>query len=1710
MAGGLQNTSSTGSHSFDKDLVKDVNDFHLSPASWGHARNAINNSKTGDLGKIGNEPANNLCAEAPYTIIGAIHLESNKWAIFSTNGTSSEIGLFIEETCQYFTAVNAPCLNFKLENLIKGASRATSDCFYEVYWDDGLNPSRYITLDVDDPTNNPFTSANSPIPWIQSCTIVAGCNICTNTPNLDCNKIRVARLIDTPCIEVKKGTGGGTLLNGSYFVSIAYAIRGQKISDYYSSNIQALFEHDNSSCSLDVEILSMDTRYDEILVVITSIVNQQTVARLAGTYSTHQTRLSFDVIMNEWPSVPIEQIPLMTPVDDKSDAMYNVGAYLIRVGPTAKFDFNYQPRANQIVTKWVAVEYPSDYYRKGGNNTNYLRDEVYPFFVRWIYDTGDKSASYHIPGRPASSVMGDLNPPGVDGLPGDTFFWQSTNTAVQVGPITSIPLPDGGVQIAEGFMGYWESTEIYPDNLPTVWNSGIAVSPYNGGVLGPILGNLHDLCGKKIRHHKFPEERISSACQLFNSGSGDRIRIMAVKFENVLPPVDNAGNPIPGIVGYEILRGTRNGNKTIIAKGLINNMAQYTIEGGSPKMGLYPNYPYNDLRPDPFLSTNPTTWNNPTVLSGSGFESGYSPQSSFRQDYFTFHSPDTNFSNPFLSPRELKVYGEVNGAVTGKFEISEKHPKEKLITNFAFLIGAMVGVGLSGLAVNGQRRINRKAPISPGYSMDWYFPTTENTAWSAPYGNGSSTTTFMPPNVGINKSKVQPSFLDDTGLMSAASGIASGGYSAYKAAVENGAVLGINILGQPAGGGSDPSYITLNTVYNNVLSTTKSFTTTLEDIEQDDGQYQRIPLALRTIAALPMFLHYFTEGTDNAMRLIRAVVRFRDHALRYHSHGLYNNYVNSLAGNRRREINNLQYVGPQLTDFNVGARINNIYRSRTVATSLTAPLGNPTVADRTRYRVSDVTTPGFLQDPTKHEITGSNVAGGGQIASSHYVALKQRIDNQYDQLINIVQVPVSTCKTSIINPATGLPLTTPTQTDVLFGGDTYLGRYTEKNSFFYFYEWLYNQPDGAQLDYKAHRMLPHPRYWANFNEFETSDFTTSALSAITTFSFSGLEVPSSFYNLDGLPAQNFTWSNFVSSLSAVKLSVKDSWFYLFNSGVRDFFVESEINIDLRDWGNIETEQHYDPYRYTDTKSLFDTAIIKAGNYYKYDQSLSVARLFINYVSWAATQNRDYNPFLAETCYVYRPRRAIYSLPAQFEGRKDNWLIFLPNNYYDFLSRVTCIKPINKNGAIIFFESDSPVEFQGTDQLQTSLGTKLTIGDGGLFSQPLQSLTNADRPYEYGSCQDRLSVINTPAGVFWMSQNQGKVFNLAGGMKEISNQDLKWWFTNYLPYKLTALFPTFQLTDNPVIGIGCQAVYDNENGLAYFCKKDYILRTGFTPSQFQYNGSNNFTYLPTGLAIKLGDPAYFEDASWTISFDPKTQAWLGWHDWHPELLMPGKNTFMSIVTNKLTGKGGIWIHNERCDLYCNYYGVDYPFEIEYTVNTPQQITTLRSIEYYLEVYKYDGNCYDRFHVLDYNFDEAVIYNTEQCSGMLRMNNSPRNNPSLLLQYPIINPTFIDILYSKEENKYRFNQFWDITDDRGEFPVYPAPPVAQRMIWNTGANGYVKSLNPANLNYNKAELQRKKFRHYTNSVFLRKRVIAGQQITYKMLVMITNNKQLNSPR
>jgi hypothetical protein len=578
---GQQQTGGAQVVMFNKQMVKDMDSTMVSGAFWTHAVNAVNHSHLGEMGVLGNEPANKLVTKVPFDLIGAIPLTGDKWVLFSTDDLRCEIGVFDDSDGLYKPVVNANSLGFKRTNLITGAAKKNYDCTYSVYWADGLNPDRMLNLD-----KVPFKVKSSK----SKVKAKGGCVMPEYTNELDVEALRLARLVKSPVLALNKATAGGNLLNGSYQAVIAYTVNGVRVSDYFPpSNIQSLFSHQNLSGALELVIVECDEQFDEFELVIISFVNQQTAARRLGLYSTRQRTILIDQIKESLPAVPLDIIPQQTPAYDRSDAVYQVNDYLLRTGVYTKPDFNWQPLVNKIVTKWVAVEVPATYYAKGGNMVGYMRDEVYSFFIRAVYNTGERSACFQIPGREGK---GDE----LSVATGQDVFemqqeqkpdvplkrWQVENTAKATGKEQSEKEKESeGKVVGEGIMGYWESTERYPGDKPEVWGA---------------------LCGQPIRHHKMPDNDLVP----IHSQEGRMIVLLGVRFDNIQHPLDADGLPIASVVGYEILRASREGNRSIIAKGLLNNVGEYSLPSElSDKPGLYPNFPYNDVRPNPFLSTDP-------------------------------------------------------------------------------------------------------------------------------------------------------------------------------------------------------------------------------------------------------------------------------------------------------------------------------------------------------------------------------------------------------------------------------------------------------------------------------------------------------------------------------------------------------------------------------------------------------------------------------------------------------------------------------------------------------------------------------------------------------------------------------------------------------------------------------------------------------------------------------------------------------------------------------------------------------------------------------------------------------------------------------------------------------------------------------------------------------------------------------------------------
>ena len=1568
-----QNTTNIDTDIFVKGMTKDPNASLVGKDQWTHARNAINNSKDGDIGTLGNEPGNKLCTSAPFTIIGTTHLYGDKWILFSTNNQQSEIGTWDDSECKYETIVNdfscyicsdqntnsgvgtpspttntesKPCLNFSTQYLITGAAKENFDCSWQVYWDDGLNPSRTLNLDN--------------IPWHRRVISAQGadCVVYEDIEPLclDCEKIRLAPLVNIPCIDISKSKDGGQLRNGSYQVFIAYAVNDQIVGDYYGiSNIQPLFDHEDLLSGLEINITNLDKRFDFFQLVICSFNQGEQQAKELGFYTTEQSVINIDYINQKLKAVPLSMLPITTPAYEKSDDMYVVNDYLVRSSPTEQFDFNYQPLANNIHAHWTVTQFPSDYYKKGGNKATFMRDEVYSFFIRFVYNTGEKSSSYHIPGRAPYNWNGitdssGTNPNVLDPWPGNndlgTASWVANgsvgtqtadrlfevhNTADDgwwVNPVQQTN--DGGTVIREGHCGYWESTERYPQD--------------------PVrYGNL---CGSPIRHHKMPDETTAWTELVSTPGSSispnnyldrssndnENINILGVRFQNIAWPRFNGstgdpctpsngapeGDLIPNIVGYEILVGSREGNKSIIAKGISRNMRQYVIppsaqghevETGS-LTGYIPNYPFNDCQADPYLSNDSGFSYTRSGWGGSDQTNDTaSPPEMTSTNLYTFHSPETSFNKPFLSPYELKSYGICSGTALGRFKPSEKHPQHKLLRNISMWIGIIVGVGYAISEMRGKRMKTQELPkaLSVGLSQN---PRSGGAVGTEDYAIVNSLTTGFglithtndgglraaaPANSVMPNPMLQTSGM--TNMMASYNlsnapipipGI-SGAMSLAQTGLTTATVLGAPKIGMNI---YEPATRTAMGQWGN----NRGFIGAGESISYEGSRFESLPAVTQLLFGVYNFMAFTATGGQEIIDLIYNLVSYQDYAWKYGSQGLYFSTNQIQSGDVFRQIiDKGRYIGSSMQNLNANIRINNLQRPKTVVISTVTngadfPIATGPIEDNSKLIIGSFD--GWFK-PSEYRDT--NIA-------AHYTALKVAFKNQYGQLDQIKQIPAG-CITyfkdqqKTNNQGDPVPATVDDlyTTSTVYGGDCYLNRYSEKVIMPFFWDFMKEQPDGFPYDYKLRSNVPRPIYWMDTKKYELSEMVRQ----IVTFSFlvggntQGLTsaMPSGLYFLDrpnadfvdddgGDSSPNPQGSSGPDNTTAPQqvapqednqgrslFHIKNGYMYTHCNGINEFFVESTINTALRDWEDVDDKRHYDQLEYTDVEALFDADIIRKDNFYKYDSSLSKGRFTTQLISYGFMQPRDYDPIVAEKCYVYYPKRLIYSLQAQKEAKKDFWKVFLPLNYKDFKNKVNVIKPASKSGAIILFPNLSPTMWQGVDQLQTELGTKLTIGDGGLFSQPQQNIVNADLPFEYGSCESARSIVNTPSGLFYISQAQGKIFHYTGqGLVNIANKGMKQWFNKYLPSFLLKQYPEMEdcsnWVDNPVAGIGCQSVYDPNYDLIYFCKKDYKCTMpeyiDYVPCEgFVYNNttSNNvppvpccpdgYSYIPSSTTCPAG-------------------------------------------------------------------------------------------------------------------------------------------------------------------------------------------------------------------------------------------------------------------
>lgn len=781
------------------------------------------------------------------------------------------------------------------------------------------------------------------------------------------------------------------------------------------------------------------------------------------------------------------------------------------------------------------------------------------------------------------------------------------------------------------------------------------------------------------------------------------------------------------------------------------------------------------------------------------------------------------------------------------------------------------------------------------------------------------------------------------------------------------------------------------------------------------------------------------------------------YALAFKAIGDYNNYVSIPNSDRRRKILDSMYL--VANNFSklatVDSRINNRFRESSSAFRLNCDIQEPSIIDKSRYTLSSSgkcscrsTVDDRALDNKSSFDVNTQCAEDYKKISSYYGSLKAIIPNQYGQ-INTVKY-LLTGKYNKVN-----------EKNLIFGGDTFITRFSlkRKNSFFNV-NFIGQIPPGVDYSEPKYANLLNAKWFLSNESGKgskgeyTVDYRSSKLDCTMTNA--------------GLPNQKN----------------KNGFFYLFSTGIVDFFVESEINTELRFSGANIQDTWYpklkglnNPWDWMEEEKV--SINLDNTYFYNFDYSKS------NSEESLFPQAVDFKP--NTKCKNTHPNRVIYSKQSNSEASSDDWVIFPANNYYDAdsnLGSIIDVEAIDTFRVLIRYENGTQI-FNAYDTLQLEQ-TSVTLGTGGMFQQRPQTFAETDTGY--AGSQSKFAINTSQFGTFFPDGKRGKVFQYSSGLEEISNNGMFDWFAENMSFKILKDIPMAN-TDNPFNGIGYTSIFDNRFNLWFLTKKDFRLKNKKEIGNITLDSQNNILY--KGIPANYQDSKVWKDVSWTISYSPTYKTWQSFHSFLPNYYLTGIFDFFSGLQD-----GKIFKHWDKFT-FQNYFGKVFPFEVLITTANEKQTAILQSIEYDLKVQKYlNSNYQDLYENHGVNFNKLVISTDNQSSGLLNLIKKDASNPFQTLQYPKINLDSLDVLVSRVEgHKFRVNQFADLVKDKNN----------SEAIFLHSENGVDREIN--NVDYNKiASFNNQKFRNE----FFDVEFINDEESNYKFIVKLLLNKTLNSIR
>lgn len=1156
----------------------------------------------------------------------------------------------------------------------------------------------------------------------------------------------------------------------------------------------------------------------------------------------------------------------------------------------------------------------------------------------------------------------------------DVIFNKVTKYEVACNVTIPTPSPCTVIPFEYGKFGYVESTEKYPCNQELYDSSGLVINPtqvsgfsdefetyFKDGLDGDgnyILKNAK-LDNTPIRHYKMPSNATSPFMTPVNVRFNESIIFpLGIYIDN---SIINAFLDIAvtnslitqelrdKITRYEIVRGDRTLNKSIVAKGLLYDVYHNVEENGSEDVSVYhSNYPYNSLGLDQFNFTNSnrnTYINHPFNTNNEGGD---------KNNRWTFHSPDTHFRTPTL-PSEITFEGYQFGKSRGTFREVGDHPKYVILGTDAFHLATILGVAEAAL---------ESALIIGQAFLD--------------YVNVFYTQVGVDNGANLQGILIGGAFVAS---ISIAQAIAAGAYKAGKYRYE-----WLTIFRQNGDKSNNFAYYYTSTGWYNYF--------TAQSIE---GNY------LRGISAS----RYLKQGRYNVVEPDATQIR----------------------------INNVDRESSVFLSIANDTLLNDPFTSQLVKDSLTL-----TYSDDYRYYDNVTTNRDNASRRTAYEadVCDSKKEIDSNIASQ-YVSIGNYSPAQYGDIDDIKWLPTSYCGDLTVDNSA-------CDSTIIFGGDTKISRFSLKRKLPFFTTDAMGLANQTPFAYSLYNNIGNVNKFANF-DIDLDSGTGIGNGVLSTI----WPDIGSTYNFDCY--ENHFYIR------------KPSKFYLYSYGIPQFLVESEINCNYRTAQPTPENWFYpqagDYVWWTQQKNV----PIGRDNTYFYNLGYSMNpqgggyRILPSTYSAASWANR----------FKY-PNGVIASQQFLNENSFSNpFLNYKPLDFYNFPSsygKLIALTPIESQQLLARFTNQLTVVNSTNDYIKDRLTEQNYLLGTGIF--------NNARPVEFNiSSTGFLGTQNycstkSEYGLYTLDAKRGGIFEIAAGgqkMTEISafkrggeSSGMRQWFKKHLPFKILKNVQgiTDLDCDNAFNGVGISMVFDNLLRRLIITKQDRQLKDS-VEATIKYIDREFYTSILNDdleevlTKISIDDTTYFENVSWTISYDVLKDSFVSYHSYKPNFYLSYSNYFQSGYNNTT---GSLYSHHLLNNTSFQVFNYQlYPWIIDIGSATKYSQKVFTSYNYWMDSRRYKNYNNDYAPARLIGFNKAVVYNQNNNSGDMNLVVAQKNNAYQNTQYPIFNTTSTDILTTENENKWNFNMVFNrVKND-----------ISNNPIWINDSNQILKTLNNSALNY-----------------------------------------------